>query len=107
MILGDLRKGSLEEIWNGAPMRRLRRDFRAGRLRSPLCAGCKEPSLEIGLPGRFYPVASAVRWAGGKSLVGAQNVNRDGFVPLSRPEDGARHWTAPPPAKEVATHDGR
>lgn len=104
--LGDLTKNSLEHIWNDAPMRKLRGEFVSGEVITPLCMNCKEPSLEIGLPGRHYvparwmrsmkvgpmhqtPAPASAPAAGGGDLVqidanlatrnleGSQNSNRD------------------------------
>jgi radical SAM protein with 4Fe4S-binding SPASM domain len=60
-ILGDLTKQSLSEVWNGPAMRQLRREFNNGKLLNPLCATCQERSMEIGLPGAFYPMPRSMR----------------------------------------------
>lgn len=63
-VLGDLRKESLESIWNGDRMKALRAQFLQGNVTAAPCASCKERSLEIGLPGRYYPVAGLMRATG-------------------------------------------
>jgi radical SAM protein with 4Fe4S-binding SPASM domain len=109
LVLGDLRRESLEAVWNGPRLRRLRRDLRAARFPKSLCASCNEPSLEIGLPGRHYPLARWMRkWGMGKlpgaspgvlaspdTLTGSQSFNRAGLTQLCHTEvtTGA---TAPP-----------
>ena len=60
-ILGDLRNDRLEDIWNGLPIRRLRREFVRNHVTTPLCASCKESSLEVGLPDH-YPGARLKQW---------------------------------------------
>ena len=60
-ILGHLRHERLEDVWNGGPIRRLRREFATRHVTTPLCSSCKESSLEIGLP-RHYPGARLKRW---------------------------------------------
>lgn len=96
LVLGDLRRQSLAQVWNGPRMQRLRDEFARGRVRSALCRTCEEPSLEIGLPGGVYPVARWVRSLGGgrmpvghavaarasplEEFSGPQNRNRDGYV---------------------------
>jgi MoaA/NifB/PqqE/SkfB family radical SAM enzyme len=52
-VLGDLSKQTLLEVWNGAPLRELRRAIKAGTPPKAPCGTCKEPSLEVGLP-RLY-----------------------------------------------------
>lgn len=49
-ILGDLNSESLADIWNGAPIRKLRQDFINGNRNNPLCCKCREGSLETGIP---------------------------------------------------------
>jgi radical SAM protein with 4Fe4S-binding SPASM domain len=56
-VLGDLTKETLQAIWNGAPLQRLRDEFKRGKLTMIPCQTCNERSLEIVLPGRFYPPA--------------------------------------------------
>ena len=53
-VVGDLKKDSLDAIWNGPAMRALRREFITGRVDNPLCGTCTEANLETGLPGRYY-----------------------------------------------------
>jgi radical SAM protein with 4Fe4S-binding SPASM domain len=53
MILGDLNRQSLSEIWNGPAIRSLRRALAAGDRGNPLCRACCEASLEIGIPNDF------------------------------------------------------
>ncbi len=70
-VLGDLRKDSLESVWNGPPLQELRRQFLANHVTAAPCATCRERSAEIGLPGRFYPFSAVnarrvlARMAGG------------------------------------------
>lgn len=88
MILGDLNRQTIAQIWNGSRMQRLRRNFTRGRWVGRPCETCEEASLEIGLPGRHYPVSTILRRLGvgrmnrcagdriakNHSLVGAQNL---------------------------------
>lgn len=88
MILGDLNRQSIAQVWNGPRMQDIRRRFIHGRSIGRPCETCEEASLEIGLPGRHYPVSTLQRRLGvgrmsrsaGKrmgisnSLVGAQNL---------------------------------
>lgn len=60
LVLGDLRKDSLETIWNGEPIRKLRRNFAKRKVDTPLCTSCKENSLEVGLPSH-YPAATVLK----------------------------------------------
>jgi len=62
-VLGDLRRQSLLEVWNGEPLRRLRRAFLAGDRGNPLCRRCREGSLGIGAPDprRLRAAAALVR----------------------------------------------
>ena len=53
--LGDLRQKTLAEIWNDAPIQKLRQELISGRATNSLCAPCTEANNEIGLPNRFYP----------------------------------------------------
>ncbi|HUN80723.1 MAG TPA: SPASM domain-containing protein, partial [Phycisphaerae bacterium] len=87
MILGDLTRQSIREIWNGRTLQELRRRFAEGRPIARPCANCQESSLEIGLPGRHYGIARLLRRRGigrmnrsrmpaKESLSGPQNVNR-------------------------------
>lgn len=39
-VLGNIRQDSLASIWNGAPMRALRREFASGKVTNPLCRNC-------------------------------------------------------------------
>lgn len=39
-VLGNVAKQSLKEIWNGGPMRSLRREFLDNRVSNPLCQNC-------------------------------------------------------------------
>lgn len=41
LVLGNLGRQSLAEIWNGEPLRRLRREFLDGRVENPLCRNCE------------------------------------------------------------------
>ena len=53
-VLGDLKVQSLAEIWNGEPIRRLRRDESVGCNNSSLCAGCDQAP---GIPRqRLWPI---------------------------------------------------
>lgn len=54
-ILGDLNHESLTQIWNGQPIRELRREFISGHINNPLCVHCSEANNEIGLPCKYYP----------------------------------------------------
>ena len=87
MVLGDLNRRSLREIWNAPPIQQLRRRFSEGKPIGRPCETCQEASLEIGLPGRHYAMSRYLRRAGiGKmnrmhvpssdSHLGPQNVNR-------------------------------
>jgi radical SAM protein with 4Fe4S-binding SPASM domain len=67
VVLGDLRKDSLEKIWNDAPIQSLRREFATRDVNTPLCASCTENSLEIGLP-THYPATAIIKL---KDAVGA------------------------------------
>lgn len=40
LILGNAASQSLKQIWNGEPMRRLRREFLDNRVSNPLCRNC-------------------------------------------------------------------
>lgn len=40
MVLGNLTQQTLTEIWNGAPMRALRAEFRSNAVENPLCRQC-------------------------------------------------------------------
>ncbi|HYH18451.1 MAG TPA: radical SAM/SPASM domain-containing protein [Azospirillum sp.] len=40
-VLGNVARQSLKEIWNGGPMRRLRREFLDNRVTNPLCRNCE------------------------------------------------------------------
>ncbi|MBN1497008.1 MAG: SPASM domain-containing protein [Spirochaetes bacterium] len=40
-ILGNMRKSSLSEIWNGLPMKLLREEFDSNRVANSLCARCR------------------------------------------------------------------
>lgn len=40
-VIGNANTQSLDDIWNGAPMQNLRREFVSGRVTNPLCASCK------------------------------------------------------------------
>lgn len=40
LVLGNAATQSLKEIWNGGPMRRLRREFLDNRVFNPLCRNC-------------------------------------------------------------------
>ncbi len=42
LILGNLDRQSLSEIWNDEPMRRLRREIIDNRVENPLCKGCEK-----------------------------------------------------------------
>ncbi|HVP13527.1 MAG TPA: radical SAM/SPASM domain-containing protein [Phycisphaerae bacterium] len=64
LVLGDLNRQSLHQIWNGSLIRHLRRAFIRGRRDNNLCRHCVEASLEIGLPGRHYAPASFLRRRG-------------------------------------------
>jgi len=48
--LGDMRTQSLQDIWNGPALQRLRQQFADGDRNNPLCWACREASLEIGVP---------------------------------------------------------
>ncbi|MDP3427516.1 MAG: SPASM domain-containing protein [Humidesulfovibrio sp.] len=50
MVLGDLTRQSLAEIWNGPSMLALRRALAVGDRANALCNSCREASLEIGIP---------------------------------------------------------
>lgn len=105
-VLGDLKRQTLARIWNGPAARALRREFNLGRIRTPMCASCPEPSLEVGLPGAFYPVARWLRRLGGgrlpgvtrqlgdapPDLTGTQNHSREGF---HRPQQAAPRSPVP------------
>ncbi len=39
-VLGNAASQSLREIWNGAPMQQLRREFNANQVQNPLCRNC-------------------------------------------------------------------
>ena len=42
-VVGDLKKETLEEIWNNKKMRLIRRQFKKGKINeNPLCKDCKE-----------------------------------------------------------------
>jgi radical SAM protein with 4Fe4S-binding SPASM domain len=41
-VLGNAGETTLSEIWNGEPMRRLRREFILNAVSNPLCANCEE-----------------------------------------------------------------
>src|SRR5262249_10008487 len=43
LVLGNVTKQSLASIWNGAPMRALRKEFLSNNVTNPLCRKC--PSL--------------------------------------------------------------
>lgn len=60
VVLGDLRRDSLEKIWNDEPIQQLRREFSSRKVATPLCASCTENSLEIGLPSH-YPATSVIK----------------------------------------------
>jgi MoaA/NifB/PqqE/SkfB family radical SAM enzyme len=89
LVLGDLNRRSLHQIWNGRPMQDLRRSFVRGSRDNALCRYCVEASLETGLPGRHYAPARLLRrrrlgkmqrignhaGAGDPSLSGAQNLS--------------------------------
>jgi len=55
VILGDLNKETLEEIWNGKKMQELRKQFLIKNLKlNPLCASCGERKhMELG---KFFPL---------------------------------------------------
>jgi MoaA/NifB/PqqE/SkfB family radical SAM enzyme len=93
LVLGDLNRQTLRQIWNGRPMQDLRRAFIRGDRDNALCRRCVEASLETGLPGRHYALARFLRRRGlgkmhrvGKhanlndaSLGGAQNLSGGGY----------------------------
>jgi hypothetical protein len=57
LAVGDVRESSLADVWNGAPMRALRRAHACGAV-PEICAGCTE-----------YPTdAAAPRFTGAKRL---------------------------------------
>ena len=60
VILGDLRKDSLEKIWNDEPIQNLRREFASRDVATPLCSSCTENSLEVGLP-KHYPATTVIK----------------------------------------------
>lgn len=72
LVLGDLRKETLEAVWNGEPLQELRRQFVANRVTSAPCTTCRERSSELILPGHYYPLTSinakriAARLTGGR-----------------------------------------
>lgn len=41
-VLGNIHAQTLNEIWNGEPMRRLREEFMSNDVRNPLCRSCPE-----------------------------------------------------------------
>ena len=63
VVLGDLRRRPLEQIWNDTPLQSLRAQFASRAVAVPLCASCTEPSLEVGLP-RYYTFRTAKRRLG-------------------------------------------
>lgn len=91
LVLGDLRRQTLAEVWNGPRMQRLRAEFAAGRLRAALCRTCREPSLEIGLPGGVYPVARWIRRLGGGRMP-AGGSDRPHADALPAPASADRAW---------------
>jgi len=76
-VLGDLRRQSLLDIWNGEPLRRLRRAFLAGDRDNPLCRRCQEGSLGIGTPdNRMLRAARELCASGAPPKDGRGRMNR-------------------------------
>jgi MoaA/NifB/PqqE/SkfB family radical SAM enzyme len=69
LAVGDARETPLTEIWNGAPLRALRRAHARGEL-PPLCAGCTEHPTDAAAP-RFSAGARPRRAPGGAAEAGA------------------------------------
>ncbi|MCL4235959.1 MAG: SPASM domain-containing protein, partial [Deltaproteobacteria bacterium] len=61
--VGDLRTHSLDEVWNGAPMRRLRRLHATGRVDEiPACRACHfHPPAKPLTAASFLPSTDAIR----------------------------------------------
>lgn len=74
IILGDLNKQTLKEIWNGEPIKKLRREFISGKITNPLCINCKEANNEIGLPNSVYPLFKILTYLSPSSF---KNENSD------------------------------
>jgi radical SAM protein with 4Fe4S-binding SPASM domain len=64
LVLGDLKRQTLLQVWNGSAMQRFRRQMASGFRANGLCGRCGEASLEIGLPGQHYVVARCLRRLG-------------------------------------------
>ena len=61
VILGNLFRQKLKEIWNGQPIKQLRREMVTGKITNELCKCCREANWE--LPGLFmhYPAAKKTK----------------------------------------------
>jgi MoaA/NifB/PqqE/SkfB family radical SAM enzyme len=70
LAVGDARTQTLAEIWNGEPMRRLRRAHATGAL-PPLCAGCTEHPTDAAAPrfrgSKALPAPRSARGRAGES----------------------------------------
>lgn len=80
-VLGDLKTQTLEEIWNGEKMKKLRQDFINGNYKNPLCHMCKEKSLEIGLPKKDQKFINGMKEL---DRLLSETKNVDKYQPLSR-----------------------
>lgn len=58
MTLGNLKKESMEEVWHGKEMMRMRKEHIEGTLTDEICLNCIEyPRMRV--PAKFYPFNSA------------------------------------------------